>query len=386
MRIAVIGPCDPSEFRGDIDGPRDDLPIGLVGTPINALVRGFLDLGHEVHLISASPDLAGVWRGAGPRLTMSVVPYRLRARDRALDLFRQERKLMAAELAMSDVDVVSAHWSYEFGWVGVTSKTPCVLSVHDAPLTILKNLPDAYRLLRTLMAYRVRMAAARVTAVSPYLAGKWRLQMIYRRPITVIPNITPRLPPIDPKPARKRVILDIGDSSSLKNVRRLIEAFGIFSKNVPGYELRLIGGGLGANDPLALWAREQEMDQNIVFLGKQTRSQISLHLAEASIFCHPSLEESQPMCLLEAMSAGVPVIGGHRSGGVPWTLDDGGAGLLVDVLKAESIAAALENLHAQPDLAESFVRHGEILVSNRHGALAVAATYVDEFRRVIDES
>lgn len=386
MKIAVLGPCTPTEFLGDIDGPLDDLPLGLVGTPINALVRGLLDLGHEVHLISASPDLSTVWRGSGPQLSMSVVPYRARARDRALDLFREERNLMAYELSMSNVDVVSAHWSYEFGWVGVRSDKPCVLSVHDAPLTILKNLPDAYRFLRTLMAYRVRFAASRVTAVSPYLAKKWRLQMLYKRPISVIPNITPVLASITPKPSRKRVIVDIADSGPLKNVRRLVEAFYLFSVKSPGYELRLIGAGLDSDGPLALWARKQGLDQNVLFLGKQTRSQISLHLAEASVFCHPSLEESQPMCLLEAMSADVPVVGGYRAGGVPWTLDGGAAGLLVDVTKAQSIAAALEKLHGHPEIAERLIERGRQLVANRHSARAVASAYVEEFGRLIDKN
>jgi L-malate glycosyltransferase len=45
------------------------------------------------------------------------------------------------------------------------------------------------------------------------------------------------------------------------------------------------------------------------------------------------------MPLIEAMSMGIPVIGGRDSGGVPWTLGDGG--LLVDVTSPKAIAAAM---------------------------------------------
>lgn len=382
MKIAVLGPCRPSEFLQEIEWSGPGMPEGLGGTPINDLVRGLLGLGHRVHLISASPDLTSVWRAQGPRLSISVVPFRSRARERALDLFRKERNLMASELASSDADVVSAHWSYEFGWVGVTSRKPCVLSVHDAPLTILRNLPDAYRLIRTLMAYRVRLSASRVTAVSPYLAKRWRRQMLFPKAIRVIPNMTPPLPITGPLPTRKPVILDIADGSSLKNVRRLIEAFGIFSRDVPGYKLRLIGAGLGANDDIARWAAVANLAENVVFLGKQSRSQIALHLAEASLFCHPSLEESQPMCLLEAMSAGVPIVGGYRAGGVPWTLDGGKAGVLVDVSRPEPIASALLELHSNTELANELVEHGLRLISDRHSELNVTTAYLDELRSV----
>lgn len=383
MKIAVLGPCRPSEFRGEIESPRTGLPEGLGGTPINDLVRGLLDLGHQVHLISASPDVTTVWRAEGPRFSISVVPYRSRARERALDLFRKERTLMARELASSDADVVSAHWSYEFGWVGVTSRKPCVLSVHDAPLTILRNLPDPYRLFRTFMAYRVRLSASCVTAVSPYLAKRWRRQMLFPKVIRVIPNMTPPLPIMDPQPTRKPVILDIADGSSLKNVRRLIEAFSIFSRDVPGYELRLIGPGLGENDEMASWAVGRNLSENVLFLGKQSRSQIAHHLSESSVFCHPSLEESQPMCLLEAMAADVPIVGGYRAGGVPWTLDGGNAGLLIDVSRPEAIALALRELHVNVPLAERFVNHGRRLISDRHSKQSVTAAYLDEFQRVL---
>lgn len=381
MKIAVLGPCRPAEFLAELNVSDAAVPEGLGGTPINDLVRGLLGLGHQVHLISASPDISQVWRAEGPRLSVSVVPYRNRARHRAMDLFGRERTLMARELAASGADVVSAHWSYEFGWVGVTSSTPCVLSVHDAPLTILQNLPDAYRVIRTLMAYRVRASASVVTAVSPYLAKRWKRQMLFPKPIRVIPNMMPQLPDIDPPEHKLPVILDIADGSSLKNVRRLIEAFSIFRLQARGYELRLVGPGLGENEDVAKWAVARNIAQDIAFLGKQSRSQVARHLAEAAIFCHPSLEESQPMCLLEAMSAGVPVIGGFRAGGVPWTLDGGDAGLLVDVSRAGAIASALRELHENERLVDLLVSRGQRLVLERHSEYSVTAAYVEEFQR-----
>nr|WP_307274177.1 glycosyltransferase family 4 protein [Arthrobacter sp. W4I7] len=179
------------------------------------------------------------------------------------------------------------------------------------------------------------------------------------------------------------VILDIADGSSLKNVRRLIEAFDLFSRDVHGYELRLVGPGLGEGDEMARWAAAQNISGNVRFFGKQSRSEIGRHLAEASLFCHPSLEESQPMCLLEAMAAGVPIIGGYRAGGVPWTLDDGNAGLLVDVSRPKMIASALRDLHENAPLADRLVKHGRRLIEDRHSKDSVTTAYLEELRRVL---
>lgn len=380
MKIAVLGPCTPEVFREDLYPVEGAVPEGLVGTPINGLVRGLLDLGHDVHLITASPDISEPWRHAGPHLQLSVVPYRPRPRHRALDLFRHERKQMAEELAKSRAEVVSAHWSYEFGWVGVSSGRPCVLTVHDAPLTILRSLPDAYRLLRTIMAYRVRMRAKHVTAVSPYLAKKWSRQMLYSPLTAIIPNVTPALAPADPCLKRKDVVLEIGDESPRKNIKLLIRAFQLFRCEFPAFELRLAGAGLSEDGPLAMWARHEGLASNVQFLGRQSRSQIAAHLAEASIFCHAALEESQPMCLLEAMSANVPIIAGAKAGGVSWTLDEGAAGLLVDVTEPQAIAEGLRTLHTDKALQNRLVARSRELLSQRHTSEAVAQAYVEELQ------
>jgi glycosyltransferase involved in cell wall biosynthesis len=44
------------------------------------------------------------------------------------------------------------------------------------------------------------------------------------------------------------------------------------------------------------------------------------------------------MCSIEAMSLGKPVIGGKDSGGLPWVLDFGKAGILANVKDPNDIA------------------------------------------------
>lgn len=386
MRIAIVGPCSPREFAAYLGRESDALPRGMGGTPVNSLVRSLLNLGHSVHLIGASPELDSVQRFEGGKLILSIVPYRRRARDRACDLFRSERRMMTEELKRVQVDVVHAHWSYEFGWVGVASGLPNVLTVHDAPLTILRRMPDAYRALRTLLALRVRLRASNVTAVSPNLADKWRRQMQFHPAVRVVPNISPEFDFTESpsgKGTQTAVITDIADSTRLKNVRKLLEAFNGFRQRVPGSELRLIGTGLGEEDELAAWARMSGLAVGVRFLGRQTRAGVSRHLSESTMLCHASLEESQGMCFLEAMSHSVPVIGGRDSGGVAWTLDDGKAGLLVDVASTSDILRGMMELQNDPEARAALIKRGRYLVSERYSENAVASAYVHSYEQAI---
>jgi len=385
MRIAIVGPSSPREFAEFLDVRPDSLPVGLGGTPVNSLVRSLLRHGHAVHLVTASPDIASTKRFDADKFHISIVPYRKRARARALDLFRAERNMMSKELNRVPTDVVHAHWSYEFGWVGVTSGLPQILSIHDAPLTILRRMPDAYRILRLLLAYAVRTKASHVTAVSPDLAKKWRRQMFFPGDVRVIPNITPEFDLSDDfggLPSHP-VITDIADSTPLKNVRTLLTAFKEFRFQYPEAELRLIGSGLEDEGELARWAADFDLKRSVKFLGRQSRVGVSMHLRESEMLCHVSLEESQGMCFLEAMSHSVPVIGGHDSGGVAWTLGEGDAGLLVDVRKSEDVLRGLLRLHEDRELRASLIQHGHALLSERYSADAVTCAYIDCYEQAI---
>ena len=64
-------------------------------------------------------------------------------------------------------------------------------------------------------------------------------------------------------------------SSSRVEERRAGEAFGILRQKVPKAELRLIGSGLGPDDPVAVWARSQGFAAGVSFLGRRGRGELA---------------------------------------------------------------------------------------------------------------
>jgi glycosyltransferase involved in cell wall biosynthesis len=74
------------------------------------------------------------------------------------------------------------------------------------------------------------------------------------------------------------------------------------------------------------------------------------------IFVLPSHSEGVSLALLEAMAAGLPVIG-SRVGGLPEVVADGENGLLIPPRDAGALADALERLLADPAGAQALGDH-----------------------------
>jgi glycosyltransferase involved in cell wall biosynthesis len=256
------------------------------------------------------------------------------------------------------------------------------VTAHDVPLAVLRRTRDAYRLARTAMAYRVRARTRELVAVSPYVAQAWRRQMGYRRPITIVPNIAPALEP-SPGTARTTAVLAVADGGRLKNVQALVGAAGILRTEGLDLHLRLVGPGLEDESPFAARVRAAGLAEGVVFRGPLGRADLATELAGARVFAHPSLEECCPMAVLEAMSAGLPVVAGRASGGTPWVLGHGEAGLLVDVRDAQSLAEGIRQVLVDDELVRRLVGAAGRRVDQVFSTQAVVAAYAAEYYRVL---
>ena len=82
---------------------------------------------------------------------------------------------------------------------------------------------------------------------------------------------------------------------------------------------------------------------------------------------------------------GLPIVGGRRSGGVPWTLDEGRCGLLVDVRDPGAIAEGILRLFADPGLATQLGQAARSRAVTTFGADAVVRGYLDGYATAIQE-
>lgn len=384
MHIAMCGPVSLKMLTGlaSADIMRH---VGYPFPLLPLLAREYVARGHKVSLVSSSPDVNGVTLYDG-RVTVILVPTRRRARDRALDMFAVERAGVSEALELVSPDVIHAHWTYEFAMgAAVARRAPVITTAHDAPLTVLRNLPDAYRLSRLALAARARFGIENLTAVSPYLANRWRSEMLYRRQIKVIPNPV-SLPPVGEELSivdRKPYVLCVADSSRRKNVTRLAEAFKLTRRHFPDLQLELVGPGLGQADEFAQRLVQMGLAEAVRFRGVLQHSELDTLYRNAAVFCHPSLEESQGLVLLEAMSFGLPIVAGRSSGAVAWSLFDGeAAASLCDVRSANELAASLESTLRGDAVAT--LRGAELrrCLEQRYGLETVSAQYLEAYNEI----
>lgn len=121
-------------------------------------------------------------------------------------------------------------------------------------------------------------------------------------------------------------------------MKGLLQAFEIVRDATPSAVLRLVGPGLGPTDRMAKWAEDVGLQDGVTFVGVLNRREIAQELSQAWLLAHASLEEACPMAVLEALGSRLPVVGGLRSGGVPYVLDHGRNGRLSDVQSAPAFA------------------------------------------------
>jgi glycosyltransferase involved in cell wall biosynthesis len=384
-RVALLGPASPADVAHLLTGAhaaRAAAIPGYRGVPTTDLAQALVEQGVQVDVVTTAREVNEPTVLEGTRLRLLIAPQRTRARDRAKDLFAWERAAMEELLRSSDAPVLHAMWTYEFAWTAHADRRPAVVTAHDAPLTVLRQMRDSYRAVRTAMAYVARARTRHLTAVSPYLAERWRREMLYRGAITVIPNmVSAGFRERSYRPGMS--LIDISDAGRVKNVPALLEAFQLLRAEGREVTLDLVGPGLGKADELARRARGRQVE-GIRFRGILDRAAVRAALEASSVLVHPSREESFSLSIAEAMSAGVPVVAGRRAGAVAWVLGD--TGLLVDVECPDEIADAVRRLLDDPHLAAALAERARHRAVARFSPEVVATAYLGVYGQALQNS
>jgi len=340
-----------------------NLPEGYPGAPyLVSIVENYLNRGLEVVCITTSLCMDGIFavkRFNHGNFTLVVVPARKRPFSfngykvgKIVDLFYEERKAIKSCILAARPDIVHAFWTYEFAWAALNTGLPCLVTAEDNAYQILKHMRSFYRLLRLIMAEIVLAKTKYASTLSPYM-----LPFIGKRcnNVKVIPNPTKfsySLQEVEELVSKRvasfykpKIVMINNGWDKRKNVSKAIDAFALFQQINPAAELYLYGNCYGENGPAHQYALKTGAT-HIYFKGKVSQAEVLASLHDAHIFLHSSLEESQGVVLLEAMSRGVPCIGGDKSGAVPWVINN--QDLLTDVSSAKAMTDKMLGLLAEP--------------------------------------
>lgn len=347
--LVMLGPIELAQYLDYLDPASlpEKIPKGLGGSPVNLLARELLKRGWRLLIVTVSPDVQDEVILEGENLKICVGPDRPK---HARDFFAAEREYLRKVIQREQPDIVHAQWTYEYALAAQASGLPYVITAHDAPINILQLNFIPYRIARTLMAYRVLSRASRVVSVSPYVARHLSRFMFYRGDKEVIPNGVPdslftRCTTENPDHRPFTFATILNGWGGRKNGQVAIAAFSLVREQYPESKLIMFGAGHGPGEEGQHYAQAQGIETGIEFVGLVPYEQVMDRLAsEVDVLVHPALEESFGMTLIEAMALRLPVIGGRNSGAVPWVLDEGKAGLLVDVTDSVEVAGVMLRL------------------------------------------
>ena len=197
--------------------------------------------------------------------------------------------------------------------------------------------------------YRMLESADHVTAISHHLCGVIRAYD-YCGPLALIPN------GVDSEKfnvkngssaARKnaKVVITVSRLVHKNGVDILIDAIALVKKKIPTILCTIVGDG-PEKASLMRQARECKLEKNVRFFGAIPYAKVPSALHEADLFVRASRSEGMGNAFVEALAAGLPVIG-TNVGGIPDIIIDQKTGLFVKnedpVDLAEKIIFLLSN-------------------------------------------
>lgn len=144
------------------------------------------------------------------------------------------------------------------------------------------------------------------------------------------------------------LLLYVGRLATEKSLEWLAPALA----ELPGCHLALVGKGPARQQLEAAFT-----GLPVTFVGPLHGEELATAYASADIFAFPSCTETLGLAAIEAMAAGLPVVGAGR-GGVPYVVRDGETGLLFDPDAPGDLVRALRALVADAALREQMGRAG----------------------------
>jgi len=325
----------------------------------------------DLHIISIGrlPPTVEQWQD--PPCTV----HRIRAgRPRFLTCWNVTRWGIAAKTRELGADVLHAQGLAAL--VGPRPPAPSVLTVH--------GIDERRAALDESVLVRVR---------SPFL--RWaeaRARRRYPHVISTTPyvldevghQLTGQVYPIDNAVAsvyfdieRREVpgrVLYLGRIRFPKNVHGLVDAARRLDALGADFDLHLVGwcDSKGYADRLRADIERFGLTGKVHLVGELAPEQVRRELSEAACLVLASFQETAPMVVGEAMAVGVPIVG-TRVGGLPYMIEDGKTGYVVDTDDMDGFAERVGRVLESASLRRSFGERAAQIARERFRPQVVAA-------------
>lgn len=269
----------------------------------------------------------------------------------------------------------------------IKPEIPYLLTLQEGdPIeTIRKKVRFVYPFFRNIFK-----KASYIQAISNFLAD-WAKQEGASCPIETIPNA------VDIKKFSQ--IYTLGELKELKEnlkinsdekiiitTSRLVLKNGVDDLIKAGkyldFPFKILILGIGPDEEkLKKLVWELKLRNRIIFLGEVSHKEMPKYLKISDVFCRPSLSEGLGNSFLEAMLAGLPVIG-TPVGGIPDFLKDKETGLFCEVRNPKDLAEKIKLLLSDKNLREKIIENSQKLIREKYDWELIAAKMKNIFLKL----
>ena len=377
IRLAMLGPY-----------PLDDGPLtGGVEAVMAVLAEALARTGEvELHVVTARSDVERPTVREEASITVHIVPRHRRSR---LALYRRDVMALRRAIGRIRPDLVHAHGA---GMVYVDAaegaRRPAVITLHGVIFREADFMSNWRHWLRWQMdilyeRYCVRRAR-HVIAISPYIQREYH--DLLRGQVYPVEN-----------PVHDRFFAEAGEPEPglilcpariipRKGILTLLSALRGLAETLPEARLE-IAGQTGVDPAYERRCREYiaqfGLEARVRFLGPLSPEEMVKAYARAAVVALPSLQETAPVVIAEAMAMGRPVVASNV-GGVADMIEDGRTGRVVMRAFVPELANALFTLLRDPEQARRMGEAGRAEAERRFRADRVAAQTLEVYRRVME--
>lgn len=182
--------------------------------------------------------------------------------------------------------------------------------------------------------------------------------------ITVVPNATSGFHPLFPlerEVLRQQhklsphttCLLNVGSNHPRKNITTILQVIQhLKTKQIP---IQFWKVGADFTPEQQAWIQAHDLQSSVTYLGKPDQPTLMQLYNAADMLLAPSIHEGFGITLLEAMACGTPIITANTSA-MPEVVGD--AGVLIDPLNVEAIAAAILHLRQDNTYRQTLIQKG----------------------------
>ena len=369
-------PLDPEHIEGGVEAV------------VVRLVEGLSRLGDvELHLVTCQP---AVERECTRQEGVVSLHYLPRGRMGHITFHLRDRRRMVRLLHDISPDVVHGQGTGMYAGAALGSGYPAVIGIHGIMFRESALVGTPWRRFQRSMASayekRCLKRARDVIPCSPYAVQE--LSQWIDATVHHIDNpADDRFFGIADEAEPGRVLLP-GRVMPRKNVLWLVKAWAEVVRSFPEARLR-VAGEMHTHPGYVRSVREfmekNGLQGSVDLLGSLSQEQLLEEYARSSLVVLPSVQETSPVVVVEALSAGRPVVA-TRVCGLPFLVADGDTGLLVELGDAEAMAQALTKLLADDDLRRRMGVRARKQAARRFKIDVVARQTYEVYRQVMEKA